>query len=438
MYDIAILGGGISGLYIAYRIIQSGMVRPDKILIVEKSRVLGGRVDSYHDEWMSVEAGAGRIHSGHKLILGLIRELGLESKLVAIDNSARFVREEGVIEDEQPHVRIMSTVMRESKRRTKRELIGKTLLEFTREVCGAALAKEALGSFGYTTEFLKMNAYDAIALMGIIATPQKYYVLSGGLSQVIDRLAEVLRGNGCHLNIGREVKCVEFKEAEAEAAEAEAEEAEEAEDFLYKIICGKGESYLSSRCICTFPAEDVLRLKIVGLGSQMTEWKRTVRASIYGGSLCRIYSQFGRGNDDDDDVWFSGLGKLTLTNDLRQIIPIDEKTGVVMISYSDGANADKWNKLMSEGGIRAVNRQLKMLVDSALGISIPGPRHTKIFYWSNGVGYWRVGADSLAVEKKAAKGCSGMHFCGENYSSKNQQWIEGALDTADRVLDEIL
>jgi hypothetical protein len=95
---------------------------------------------------------------------------------------------------------------------------------------------------------------------------------------------------------------------------------------LYKIFCAGGGVVESSRCVCTFPAKDVLKLKVGGqmeYRSWMAEWKRTIRSSIYGGSLCRIYSVFPP-EKESGKPWFSGLGKLTMDNDVRYIIPIDE------------------------------------------------------------------------------------------------------------------
>lgn len=128
---------------------------------------------------------------------------------------------------------------------------------------------------------------------------------------------------------------------------------------------------------------------------------------------------------------------MTMKNDVRMIIPIDEEKGVVMISYTDGAIANRWARMESEKGIREVNQRLKELIDERLDISIPMPKHTRVFYWSNGVGYWKVGADSATVEKRATNGFHGLYFCGENYSAKNQQWVEGALDTAELVCRKI-
>jgi monoamine oxidase len=417
MYDVSILGGGISGLYLAYNLLKRDSKK--KVVIIEKSREVGGRVDTYQDTWMSVEAGAGRIHNGHARTLNLIRELGLGSKLVEINNNIRFVREEDGHLVNPPHIDIMSRVAAASKKMSKESLIGKSLLEVSKEVVGEDAAKAALASFGYTTEFLKMNAYDAIALMGIIAKPQKYFVLGGGLSQVIERLKARLLSMGCQFETGREVVRIHKGEGE-----------------LYTIFCDKGGPIQSSRCVCTFPVEDVLRLRVSGLES-FTEWKRIIKASVYGGSLCRIYSVFPLSGSESKGSWFAGLGKITMKNDVRMIIPVDEEKGVVMISYTDGAIANKWARMESEKGIREVNRRLKELIDERLNISIPLPKHTRVFYWPNGVGYWKVGADSAAVEKRATNGFHGLYFCGENYSAKNQQWVEGALDTAEMVLRKI-
>jgi protoporphyrinogen oxidase len=417
MYDVAILGGGISGLYLAYNLLKRNS--KESVVVVEKGRELGGRVETYQDKWMSVEAGAGRIHNGHSLTLNLIRELGLGSKLVEINNNIRFVREEDGSFETPPHIDIMSRVAAASKKMSKESLIGKSLLEVSMEVVGEDAAKAALASFGYTTEFLKMNAYDAIALMGIIAKPQKYFVLGGGLSQVIERLKARLLSMGCQFETGREV--VRINKGEGE---------------LYTIFCDNGGPIQSSRCVCTFPVEDVLRLRVSGLG-EFTEWKRIIKASVYGGSLCRIYSVFPQSGSESKGSWFAGLGKMTMKNDVRMIIPVDEEKGVVMISYTDGAIANRWARMESEKGIREVNRRLKELIDARLNTSIPMPKHTRVFYWPNGVGYWKVGADSAAVEKRATNGFHGLYFCGENYSAKNQQWVEGALDTAKMVCRKI-
>lgn len=446
MFDVAILGGGISGLYLAYHLLKTRNTDknvtlghpPRRILLMEKSKLMGGRIHTYKDSHMSVEAGAGRIHTSHHRFLGLIRELGFGNLLVKIDNDSRFVREdESGVKSlvDSPYRSITSSLIREAKKRPKHELIQKTLFDFAVEVCGKEQATLALDSFGYTTEFLVMNAYDAVELMKIVALHSDYYVLAGGLSQVVEALVERIKSLGGIIVQGYTVDAIRYRRAALS-------------NGPYTIFCSgglrgggssgsgsSGREYSARQCIVTFTAKAVESIRFLGdadFKDRAVNWKRTLKASVYGGSLCRIYSQFDR-------AWFAEFGKLTIDNDLRMVIPIDAKTGIVMIAYSDGAVANKWSKLEETAGIREVNRRLKSLVEDGLGIQITGgPKHTKLFHWSDAVGYWRVGADSARVERMAVDGFCGMHFAGENYSRLNQQWVEGSLDTADLVLDRIL
>jgi hypothetical protein len=111
-----------------------------------------------------------------------------------------------------------------------------------------------------------------------------------------------------------------------------------------------------------------------------------------------------------------------------------------MISYSDNKYAEYWNRLYTYKGIKEVNRVLKEKVFETTGIHIPMPKHTKVFYWSCGVGYWGVGADSEKISKKMIKPFPKMelYVCGENFSENGQQWMEGALETSKAVCEKEL
>jgi hypothetical protein len=86
--------------------------------------------------------------------------------------------------------------------------------------------------------------------------------------------------------------------------------------------------------------------------------------------------------------------------------------------------------------VGAVNKRLKELMKESLGIDIPMPKHTKVFYWKCGVGYWGVGANSSVISRQIQKPFDelDLYICGEHYSSTHQQWMEGALETAHQVL----
>jgi monoamine oxidase len=83
-----------------------------------------------------------------------------------------------------------------------------------------------------------------------------------------------------------------------------------------------------------------------------------------------------------------------------------------------------------------VNRALQEELQKILGHPVSLPISTKVFHWKCGVGYWGVGADSDAIAAAVQQPIPGvpLYLCGEHYSAKNQQWMEGALETAEEVV----
>jgi monoamine oxidase len=124
---------------------------------------------------------------------------------------------------------------------------------------------------------------------------------------------------------------------------------------------------------------------------------------------------------------------------LRIVIPIDSKSGVIMASYTDHKYADFWLRLYESEGVKGVNKELAKLYKETFGIDIAMPISTKVFHWGCGVGYWGKGADSAHLEKLFLQPFvdTSLYVCGEHYSANNQQWIEGALETAKKVVDKL-
>jgi hypothetical protein len=140
----------------------------------------------------------------------------------------------------------------------------------------------------------------------------------------------------------------------------------------------------------------------------------------------------------EGEPWFRGLPKLTTNNNLRMIIPYDESSGIIMSSYTDSKYARYWKQLFDKEGEEGVNRELLVLLKQSTGVEeIPMPVKTHVFFWECGVGYWGVGADSGRISQAIVKPIPEMDLfiCGEHFSDKNQQWIEGALETSQKVLD---
>ena len=75
-YDIIILGGGISGLYLAYELSKTGKT----ILLIEKTNRYGGRMYTEERGDITYECGAARFHSTHTNLIKLLDELDFNEK----------------------------------------------------------------------------------------------------------------------------------------------------------------------------------------------------------------------------------------------------------------------------------------------------------------------------------------------------------------------
>jgi len=184
-------------------------------------------------------------------------------------------------------------------------------------------------------------------------------------------------------------------------------------------------SVYAKKCIFALPKQALEPLAIM-------KPVRPLLRQIACGSLCRIYARFPKSDID----WLKGLVKTMTNNDLRMIIPINAEEGVVMISYTDNRFADKWRDLEKTKGLDAVKDKLMRLIRETFPHSISEPVSLKLFYWPCGVGYWKVGADSAAISRRMVRPFPNkdIYVCGEHFSEKNQQWMEGALETSESVL----
>ena len=86
-YDIVIVGGGISGLFLAYKLSETNL----EILLLEKDKNLGGRIHTSTDGNIQYECGAGRFNEKHEKLISLIHELKLQENMIALPKNIDIV-----------------------------------------------------------------------------------------------------------------------------------------------------------------------------------------------------------------------------------------------------------------------------------------------------------------------------------------------------------
>ena len=85
-YDVIIIGAGISGMFLAYKLSTTNL----KIIILEGSSDLGGKIRTIKKDDLSYEAGPARFHSSHRKIIPLINEIDLQEDMINLPKEIKY------------------------------------------------------------------------------------------------------------------------------------------------------------------------------------------------------------------------------------------------------------------------------------------------------------------------------------------------------------
>ena len=192
MNDIIIIGGGISGLYLQYKLLKRRKYK--KVLLVEKYNRLGGRIFTYktnvNNTNYSMEAGAGRFSNNHKNLFALIRDMRLSNKIIEIGGKVDYYPrklkwKKSKASNFSPYDYI-DLILKEIK--IDKSLQQLTFGEFLNKNINKEINEFIRDTYPYKDVF-KTNAYDAIRLYKKdLKDSTRFFILKGGLNQVIDNL----------------------------------------------------------------------------------------------------------------------------------------------------------------------------------------------------------------------------------------------------------
>ena len=398
IYDYIIVGGGISGLFMTYKLAETGK----DILLVESTNRLGGRVYTTKEKGVQFELGAARISSKHTKMLSLIDELGLQDDLIKLSDVITY-------KIKGPNVNYYSLVkelLEGSKLYTKKYLQSINLLQLCIDVLGHQGATTFQYKLGYDSEFESLNAHQALqSYKNDLFTACDYYVMKNGLSSIIESIVKLLKEKD-NVKIKLDVNVTDI-----------------GKNF---IQIDKKKKY-SSSIICCVPYASL---------NSFPKFKDVQEIhAVKPIPLLRIYAKYPK--EKDGKVWFHKLHRTITSNYIRHIIPIDYESGLIMISYTDGLYADMWNNLgkLSE---KVLIEHLHKEIKEVLGKKPPKPDFVISHYWSAGVHMWKPGYNVKDMYEKVIQPFKGekIFVVNEAYST-HQCWIEGCLEASYDVLELI-
>jgi hypothetical protein len=418
--DTLIVGAGIAGLYCAREILKKNP--NSSVIVCEKYSKLGGRAVSYKKDLggkigkVSWEIGAGRISSKHRHVLGLLKEYGLHVNPIRPD---LFYRESGASAPafEENHFEPAIDILLKPLAALPPKLLAThTIRELLNQIHGPSATQEWLNRYPYHSEVVWMRADRALAeFMEEMYSHEGYFVCAEGLSALIEKMAEDVRGRG-----GKILTHYNLLSSNGNTC-------------VFKTDSGKEEIQATQHLILALHASALRKLRL------FQGWP--VLKHVRMEPLFRIYAVFPKGSNGK--VWFSDLPRVVTTEALRYFLPINAKNGSAMVSYTDSTYARHYMKILDgpdgEAGLeKEILRNLRSVFPE---YNIPAPVFFKPHPWTDGVTYWLPGNYSPQSDSEEAlhpfpSKYPALYTCNESFSMR-QGWMEGSIEHAEMLLEKL-
>jgi len=404
MFDVIIIGGGIAGLNCALTLSKN-----NRVLLLDNRNYLGGRIIT--NKKPVYEIGGARFNNSHKRLIKLVKKYDLQTyklnkNIDFVDNKSKILRRNVNCDIES----FFKEIILKSTSLSKDKLVAMTFKDLCLIYKSRKIVNEIISFFGYNSEFDSLNAYDALrCIKGDFNGNKFYYVIKGGLSQLCEKMASDIIANGSKIKVGTYVTEVnKIKNS-------------------FIVSDSTARKWLGLKIVFAVKPH---QLKSFSILKSVHHYLQNINRI----PLIRIYAKYNVGKNG---VWFKGMNRTTTNSFLRHIIPMDETTGLIMISYVDDKDTRvylKNNQLLDTAVIKnKIHQEVCALFPQK---SIPKPTYFKCHLWTEGVHFWKKNADSKKIFKKILHPAKNIFICGEGFSL-NQAWIEGALDTSDKVVDLI-
>lgn len=396
IYDIIVIGSGISGMYSAYKAHKSN--RNLNILILEKFKQewIGGRTgnEEFCGETIVTGAGIGR-YGKDKILHSLVSELELESHIFDVDfNHSKNIN----------HINPKIII---DKLKTIKPNNLETFRNFAIRVLGEELYRDFILNIGYT-DMENEDVYEVLHNYQLEDNMCCWKGFTVPWRTLIDKLLTASKAQ-IHFQ-QRVVKIIGDKSPYIVVTHSDS---------------GISSEYYAKRIIVATEINTVQKL-----------FSDPIYNLIQGQPFTRIYGKFTK---KSIPILKKYIPKFTFTQPpIQKMIPINPDNGIYMIVYNDNNSA----KILKEYGennqfnrlfyCRLIEESLEITPNSLELVEI------KSFYWYVGTHYFKpidrnVFKSSDDILRLAQRPRPDILIVGEAFST-NQGWCEGALESVDAVM----
>ena len=410
MYDIIIVGAGLAGLYAAHKI---QLLDPTKkILLLEQSPKagLGGRAQTRSFQGVSVSTGAGigRLAKDQRLY-HLLQDFNVPTHTFPVH--AQYATTLSNCNVKQ----MFSELRRQYKSKTNLQE-KQTFREFAEPLLGKDLYNQFTTCAGYT-DYENEDVQDTLYDYGFDDNYEEWTGFSVPWSSLVQAIAAKITTSGCEIRTSCAVTKIQSTETDTK--------------YGFDVLVQTGRIYQSKQVILATTIESVLHL-VPGALDKTSPYRQ-----ICGQAFMRIYGRFSKACIPT--VRNHIQTQTIVPGPLHKLIPMEPEKGVYMIAYTDNEGAKTIRKY---GENTVKNREtLCRLLERALGLSRGTLELVAIhgWYWPIGTHYYTPLPPSYRNRgefiRRVQRPLPNMAVVGEMVS-RNQGWVEGALESVDAVITE--
>lgn len=409
IYDIIIIGGGISGLYMAYKLKK---YNPNiNLLILEKNKKseIGGRMGTYLFQGanVSIGAGVGR-KSKDYLLIKLLNELK-----ISYHEYVTNIHYAPTIKNSPCNVRSTIADLQHKYSNSKNKYKGKSFSEFAKSILGIEKYQNFTTCSGYT-DYENADIHDIIYDYGFEDNYSNWKGLSIPWSELVQELCT--RIGMKHIHTSCDVQKIQK---------------DEVDNFI--LTTKSGFQYKSQNVVIATTIDSVLHL--------VPEKSKNLYQQISGQPFLRIYGRFSKASTQIMENYVAT--QTIVPGPIHKIIPIQPERGIYMIVYSDNEGAillQKYGENIPE------NRDiLCRILERSLGIKENALKllAIKSFYWPIGTHYYKPLPVSSPFKTRqsyitaAQQPMDKMFIVGEMISI-NQGWVQGALESVENIFPKVV
>ena len=394
MYDYIIIGGGIAGLYMNVLLANTNKY---KTLLIEKNDYLGGRAieTKFHNKYIKLGAGIAAPHNKH--LLKVLDKLKIEYNTYPATIDLLFDTKFNMYDAIKKIIKKYRTL----KKQNNTDIYYLNVEQFIKKYFGKDFFEE-YNKIAEYKDYLKSDLEYYIKYYPITDhDPSPYKLVSLKWTDLINKLESIIRQNNQKIKLNFSVDNIKLN-----GDTYIINNKYKTKNIIFAITINNLQTILNKTNII-----DINYKKYIG----------TVQ-------FLRIYTYHKNGHK-------LNIPRYSITyNQIEKIIVISDE--ILMISYSDYKYADYWYNLYNTDKEKLLDK-LKQLFIKSTGQNIDID-DIEFVYWDEGIHYYYPQKDIKLnkIISNLSKPCDNIYVIGEMLSYK-QGWVEGAIESANRIYKQI-